>query len=42
MQLSFIEFIYVSAQPLCKVKIVKQNPIEGYAIGACLAHRKDG
>jgi hypothetical protein len=42
MQLSFIEFIYVSAQPLRKVKIVKQNPIEGYAISACLAHRNDG
>jgi hypothetical protein len=33
-QLSFIEFIYISAQPLHKVKIAKQNPIEGYAIGA--------
>jgi hypothetical protein len=29
MQLSFIEFLYVSAQPLHKVKIAKQNPIEG-------------
>jgi hypothetical protein len=42
MQLSFIEFLYVSAQPLHKVKIVKRNPIEGYAIGACLAQRKEG
>jgi hypothetical protein len=36
MQLSFIEFLYVNAQPLHKVKIVKRNPIEGYAVGACL------
>jgi hypothetical protein len=40
-QLSFIEFIYISAQPLHKVKIAKQNPIEGYAIGACLAQGKE-
>jgi hypothetical protein len=37
MQLSFIELLYVSAQPLHKVNITKRNPIEGYAIGACLA-----
>jgi hypothetical protein len=37
MQLSFIELLYISAQPFHKVKITKQNPIEGYAIGACLA-----
>jgi hypothetical protein len=37
MQLSFIEFLYISAQPLHKVKIIKRNPIEGSAIGACLA-----
>jgi hypothetical protein len=37
MQLSFIEFLHVSAQPLHKVKTAKQNPIEGYAINACLA-----
>jgi hypothetical protein len=36
MQLSFKEFIYVNAQPLHKVKIAKQNPIEGYAISAYL------
>jgi hypothetical protein len=36
MQLSFIEFLYLNAQILHKVKIVKGNPIEGYAIGACL------
>jgi hypothetical protein len=41
MQLSFIELLYVSAHPLHKVKIAKQNPIEGYAIGACLAERKE-
>jgi hypothetical protein len=41
MQLSFIEFLYVSAQPLHKVKISKRNPIEGYAIGVYLAQRKD-
>jgi hypothetical protein len=37
MQLSFIELLYVSAQPLHKVNVTKQNPIEGYAISACLA-----
>jgi hypothetical protein len=42
MQLSFIEFLYVSAQPLHKLKIAKRNPIEGYAIGACLAQRRIG
>jgi hypothetical protein len=42
MQLSFIEFLYVSAQPMHKVKIPKRNPIEGYAIAACLAQRKEG
>jgi hypothetical protein len=36
MQLSFIEFLYLNAQILHKVKIIKGNPIEGYAIGACL------
>jgi hypothetical protein len=36
MQLSLIEFLYVNVQPLHKVKIAKQNPIERYAIGACL------
>jgi hypothetical protein len=41
MQLSFIEFQYVSAQPLHKVKIEKRNLIEGYAIGACLAQGKE-
>jgi hypothetical protein len=40
MQVSFIEFIYVNAQPLQKVKIAKQNPIEGYVIGACLCSTK--
>jgi hypothetical protein len=40
-QLGFIEFLYVSAQPLHKVKIAKQNPIEGYAIIACLAQRNE-
>jgi hypothetical protein len=39
MQLSFIEFLYISAQLLHKVNVAKQNPIEGYAIGACLARR---
>jgi hypothetical protein len=39
MQLSFIKLLYVSAQPLHKLKITKQNPTEGYAIGACLAGR---
>jgi hypothetical protein len=39
MQLSFIELLYLSAQPLQKVKIAKQNPIEDYAIGACLAQK---
>jgi hypothetical protein len=42
MQPSFIEFLYVSAQPLQKVKIAMRNPIEGYANGACLAQRKEG
>jgi hypothetical protein len=39
MQLSFIKLLYVSAQPLYKVNIIKRNPIEGYAIGACLAQK---
>jgi hypothetical protein len=39
MQLTFIELLYVSAQLLHKVNIRKQNPIEGYAIGACLAQK---
>jgi hypothetical protein len=37
MQLSFIELLYISAQPLHKVNITKRNPIEGHVIGACLA-----
>jgi hypothetical protein len=37
MQLSFIELLYVSAQPLHNINVTKQNPIEGYAIDACLA-----
>jgi hypothetical protein len=37
MQLGFIELLYLSAQPLHKVNVTKLNPIEGYAIGACLA-----
>jgi hypothetical protein len=37
MQISFIELLYVSAQPLPNVNVTKQNPIKGYAIGACLA-----
>jgi hypothetical protein len=41
MHLSFIELLYISAQPLHKLKIAKQNPIEGYAIGASLAQRKE-
>jgi hypothetical protein len=41
-QLSFIEFLYVSAQPLHKIKIAKRNPIEDYSIGACLAQGKEG
>jgi hypothetical protein len=41
MHLGFIEFLYVSAQPLHKVKIAKRNPIEGYAIDASLAQRKE-
>jgi hypothetical protein len=41
MQLSFIEFLYISAQRLHKVKIARRNPIEGYAIGACLAQGKE-
>jgi hypothetical protein len=39
MQLSYIELLYVSAQPLLKVNITKQKPIEGYAIGACLTQK---
>jgi hypothetical protein len=39
MQLSFIEFLYVSAQPLHKVNVTKRNHVEGYAIGACLARK---
>jgi hypothetical protein len=41
MQLRFTEFIYASAQPLHRVKIAKQKPIEGYVIGDCLAQRKE-
>jgi hypothetical protein len=37
MQLIFIELLYVSAQPLHIVNDTKQNPIDGYAISACLA-----
>jgi hypothetical protein len=32
-----MEFLYVNAQSMQKVKFTIQNPIEGYAIGACLA-----
>jgi hypothetical protein len=39
MHLSFIELLYVSAQPLHKVNVTKQNHIEGYAIGDCLAQK---
>jgi hypothetical protein len=42
MQLGSIELLNVNAQPLHKVKITKQKPIEGYAIGACLAQGKEG
>jgi hypothetical protein len=42
MQLSFIEFLYVSAQPLHKANVTKRNPIEGYAISACFAQGKEG
>jgi hypothetical protein len=42
MQQNFIEFLYVNAQPLHKVNISKRKPIEGYAVGACLAQRKEG
>jgi hypothetical protein len=30
MQLSFIELLYVNAQPLHKINITKKNPKEGY------------
>jgi hypothetical protein len=40
MQLSFKEFLFVDAQPLHNVKVTKRNPIEGYAIGACLCSTK--
>jgi hypothetical protein len=40
MQLSFIELLYVSAQPLHKVNITKGNPIEGYAVLALLGREK--
>jgi hypothetical protein len=39
MQLSFIELVYVSAQPLHNVNITNWNPIEGYAIGSYLAQK---
>jgi hypothetical protein len=39
MQLSVKELLYVSAQTFHKVNIIRQNPIEGYAIGACLARK---
>jgi hypothetical protein len=39
MQLSFIELLYLSVQPLHQVKTIKRNPIEGYAISACLARK---
>jgi hypothetical protein len=42
MQLSFIELLYISAQPLHKVNVTKQNPIKGYAIGDCLARKGKG
>jgi hypothetical protein len=41
MHLSFIEFLYVNAKSLHKVKIAIRNPIDGYAIGACLAKGKN-
>jgi hypothetical protein len=37
MQLCFVELLHISAQPLHKANITKQNPIEGYEIGASLA-----
>jgi hypothetical protein len=39
MQLSFIELLYIGAQPLHKVNVTKQNPIEGYAIMLALLER---
>jgi hypothetical protein len=39
MQLSFIELLHVSAQPLHKSKDYKRKPREGYAIGAFLAQK---
>jgi hypothetical protein len=42
MQLSFIELLYVSAQPFHKVNITKRKPREGYAISASLAQGKEG
>jgi hypothetical protein len=40
MQLSFIEFLYISAQALHKVMVTKRNPIEGYAMLALLKGRR--
>jgi hypothetical protein len=42
MQPNSIELLYVNAQPLYKINIIKREPKEGYAIGACLAHGKEG
>jgi hypothetical protein len=41
MQLGSIELLHINAQPLHQVKISKRKPIEGYAIGAYLAQRKE-
>jgi hypothetical protein len=40
-QLGSIELLYINAQSLHKVKIIKLNPREGDAIGSCLAQGKD-
>jgi hypothetical protein len=42
MQLSFIELLHVSAQPLHKVKISIRKPRKGYAFGACLPQTIEG
>jgi hypothetical protein len=41
MQLSFHKISIHNAQSMQKVKCAMQDPIEGYAIGACLAQRKE-
>jgi hypothetical protein len=41
MQLGSIELLNVNIETLHKVNITKRNPREGYAIGACLAQRKE-